>query len=185
MKPVSQKLVNEEMRRLMDGYSSMELGLSPFEWVTVIGLLQLALRHPGLDDATKRMGLQAGARIQAMVAEASDGIGQMIETGWHERFDAPRSFDIGKVWGGEIVTGVIALYGDDEAVLDVAYEVPGDYQDDRWKYECFIFGIGDSFYVCHAFWFVDFSPYVVYRICLGLLSNMKPVDPGDLAFLVE
>ena len=194
MKPVNQETVTKEMFRLMKEHKSMNLSLTPFEWVMLVGLAQVAMRHPQLGVDEKQVGLQAGAKIQAMMAEMSEPIGLMLELGWHKKFDVSAeeknliellTVDAELNNGQSLVTGVITLDGDGDAVLDVVYAPPPDPKSDRWRYEMVMYGIGDELYICHLFWSVPFTLHEVYRICLGLLGNLQPIDPKDATWLKE
>ncbi|MBE2223148.1 MAG: hypothetical protein IAF02_16520 [Anaerolineae bacterium] len=202
MNPVDQGILNKEMFRLMKQYGSMELSLTPFEWVTVMGLLQLGMRHPSLGKESDGYAIahRAGAQIQAMMAQASEPVGQMIEMGWHEKYDAPSVRPSGMKPKPDIellavdavleevqgfVSGVITLDGDGDAILDVSYRPPVDREDVRWRYEMLMYGIGDEFYICHVFWSMPFALREVYRICLGLLENMESIDPNDCDWLED
>lgn len=180
MDKVPQVLVDQEMNRLMVEYPVMNLGLTPFEWVSILGMVQLALRHPGLENENKHLSNLAGAKIQAMLAEASDFIGQMVETGWHPELDEVADISVS---ADLCNVGFIELTGDGDAIWDVSYSLPANPDDERWNYELFLFGVGSDISICHVFWDTSLPVNAMYRLCLGLRGKIEPLTPREREWL--
>ncbi|HTU18534.1 MAG TPA: hypothetical protein VMG10_10780 [Gemmataceae bacterium] len=64
--------------------------LSPTQAVSIIGIIQLACRHPGTRGSASRETAEAFARLmQASLERRSPDLGRLVERGWHEVFDVP------------------------------------------------------------------------------------------------
>jgi hypothetical protein len=58
--------------------------------LTALGLLQLALRHPGLDARTRERGEEIGRTLQKGVS-VTPALASVAAAGWDPEFDAPSS----------------------------------------------------------------------------------------------
>lgn len=180
---VDQVAVLDEINRLMEQYSLMMVTGSPIEWVTMVAMLQLAVRHPAVTEEQKAAVNKVCGSIQAMISEASEPLGLMLESGWHTKYDVTvRDYLSDAV--RDFVLGVVTFEGDGDAQIDASYHVPVDHLDDRWQHEVFLYGVGDTKYVIHAFWSLDMGSLEIYRMILGLLPQIEPVpDSDDLSWM--
>lgn len=68
----------------------IEIQLDAISAFTLIGLLQLATRHPQLPENAGLIAISLGAALQARLVEAcGPELGQLIEYGWHKHYDEP------------------------------------------------------------------------------------------------
>lgn len=174
---VSDMEVLSELERLQAEYKSMMVIGSPIEWVTVVAMLQLASRHPAVTDEQKAATNKVCGSIQAMLSEASEPIGLMLEAGWHEKYDVPSAIQ-------DFVLAAISIESDGDSQLDITYHAPLDYTDERWQHDVFVYGIGGHKYVVHAFWATGQKSLEIYRMVMGLLSQVEPMtDDDDLSWM--
>jgi hypothetical protein len=83
----------EYISQLLSQADPIEVHLTPEHAFILVGLLQLALRHPGLTgpDETAKLGKRIGTNmaksLQAKLNEIDPAIGLILERGWHPEWD--------------------------------------------------------------------------------------------------
>lgn len=66
----------------------IEIQLDAMSAFTLIGLLQLATRHPDLPPSTNLVAKSLAAALQGrLITACGPEIGQLIEYGWHTQYD--------------------------------------------------------------------------------------------------
>lgn len=78
----------EVLRARTGGVQTLKLDVDLFDLFRVIGSLQLAWRHPGLE-AEQRDAIERFARKlqSAFDAEECPALAETLEQGWHREFD--------------------------------------------------------------------------------------------------
>ena len=79
----------EHLDRVLATAEPIETYISPERAFVLVGLLQLALRHPGLADTKKAqlVGREMAQRLQQRLGEIDPAIGLILEQGWHPEWD--------------------------------------------------------------------------------------------------
>lgn len=81
----------KDLQRLEEEMPPLTLTLSPGRSAMLVALLQLTCRHPGNLGASRDLAEEVGRRLQDALARHSEALGRVLERGWHEVFDVPRS----------------------------------------------------------------------------------------------
>ena len=66
---------------------NVDLQLGPHPAFALVGLLQLACRHPGLQGSCRALAETLGRKIQAELGQREPILGRLLERGWHPVFD--------------------------------------------------------------------------------------------------
>lgn len=73
---------------LIRGFSPLDLRIDPFAAFQVVGALQLAWRHPRLDDHQRAAIETFGRQLQrAFDGPETPQLALTLEQGWHQEFD--------------------------------------------------------------------------------------------------
>jgi hypothetical protein len=66
----------------------LQLSVGPYTAFTLIGAIQLVLRHPGVEGLMARVLTDLARQFQAALADGPvPGVGELIELGFDERYD--------------------------------------------------------------------------------------------------
>lgn len=161
--------------------ASIQFEMDPFTALYTAGALQLALRHPGLDndDAQQRLRSVVDHIAGQLGRLGGPGLDQLIAKGYNSGYDHHRV-------SGRRAEGAWAIYtprpGTDDKPFACAGR-PQDFGHRRWHYKklSLIFGFGESELtcVCRAYidaplanaaeWFEQFA---------GLITRIPLLEPG-------
>lgn len=68
----------------------IHVAMSAFEAYTVLAIIQLAWRHPDLNDFQKSLIESFGRALQGEIAKRAPFAGETLEAGWNPEYDVPR-----------------------------------------------------------------------------------------------
>ena len=79
----------EEIKKLHDSGAGVRVEMSPVEAFQILGLLQLALRHPGVQndrDSVREAGIRIAKQIEDKFAKYP-ATAEAMRRGWHAEYD--------------------------------------------------------------------------------------------------
>lgn len=83
----------ERMRPVFEDQTTFKFNfeLNPGSAWSLIGLLQLTTRHPGLPPYMKDLAKQVGRHIQSALILAHPDVADILEKGWHSAYDVKKT----------------------------------------------------------------------------------------------
>lgn len=188
----------EAIAQKLEAAQPIEIGIKPFRAFSLVGLLQLALRHPALTDRDKHpsaaIGEDIARRLQVKLGEIDPTIAQVLEEGWNPSLDmTDLEYEQFKQGNFQVVEvhNIYTLYelNEDGSEADkklLSFYRPQDWGDsNRWHYHrCKIqFELNGTRYVnhCHLWQEVErpnVEPFQV--IASSLFMVMMPGQTPEL-----
>ena len=80
------ELVSEEIQRLMDRSQVSKLSVQPYQALTIIGLLQLSMRHPETSDGVKAIAVDHIMELSKVFVN-SPAVKELIQRGYMPEHD--------------------------------------------------------------------------------------------------
>jgi hypothetical protein len=172
-----------EVKRLEGEGRQFALQMRPIEATSLIGAIQLVLRHPGFRGPSSQVVRDLAIALQQGIASASPALGDQLQLGWDPAHDvAPDPRPDQEMADIETIEGVGAIYvgeGNTETPDWAEFSRPQDFAINPWTYRRLSYEVGRRRYICHAYINVPTSPQEMLARFLPIALQMPLPTPGQ------